>query len=142
MIDKVYVIFEGEYSDRGIVKVFADEDKAKTYLYENAPNGDCMDMEVWNLSDDQVIFNEGSVKKAKDAVKLGYEFCLNKDGTSKWESKYDYLDDDDSLKGYFDYFGCFVKAVAAKDSSKEEYDRCLKVARDAMAKAKAEKEGL
>ena len=34
MIDKVYVIFEGEYSDRGIVKVFADEAKAKAYIYE------------------------------------------------------------------------------------------------------------
>lgn len=143
MIDKVYVIFEGEYSDRGIVQVFADEAKARAYIYEFGPSGDCMDMEVWGFSDDHIIFKEGSIEKAKDAVKLGYTFCLLEDGTSKWDSSYEILDmDSDDIKGYFDYFDRFVKAVVAKDSSKEEYDRCLKVARDALSKAKAEREGL
>jgi len=143
MIDKVYVIFEGEYSDRGIVQVFTDEAKAKAYIYEFGPSGDCMDMEIWGLSDDQIIFKEDSIEKAKDIVKLGYVFCLLEDGTPKWESSYELLDmDSNDIKGYFDYFGRFVKAIVAKNSSKEEYDRCLKVARDALAKAKAEREGL
>lgn len=142
MIDKVYVIFQGEYSDRGIDRIFTDEAQAKAYIYEFGPSGDCMDMEVWGFSDNRIIFKEGSIEKAKDTVKLGYIFCLLEDGTIKWESSYELLEDTDSIKGYFDYFGRFVKAVVAKGSSKEEYDRCLKVARDALAKAKAEKEGL
>lgn len=145
MIDKVYVIFEGEYSDRGIVQVFADEAKARAYIYEFGPSGDYMDLETRELADDQVVFKEKSIEKAKKAVKLGYTFCLLEDGTLKWKSGYELVDlnmDSNSIKGYFDYYGRFVKAVVAKDSSKEEYDRCLKVARDAMAKAKAEKEGL
>lgn len=143
MIDKIYVIFEGEYSDRGIVQVFTDEAKAKAYIYEFGPSGDCMNMEIWGLSDDKVIFKEDSIEKAKDTVKFGYVFCLQSDGRNCWKSSYELLDmDSDYIKGYFNDFDRFFKAVVAKDSSKEEYDRCLKVARDALAKAKAEREEL
>ena len=141
----IYIVMAGEYSDRGVDAVFTDEKMAKTHLYvaQKKDPDETYDMEVYETSDDNVAFLKKDVEDAMDAVKFGYEFCLLEDGTPKWESSYELLDmNSDDIKGYFDYFGRFVKTVVAKDPSKKEHDRCLKVARDALAKVKAEKEGL
>lgn len=136
----VYIVFSGEYSDRGVARVFANEDIAKAYMYEcrKRDPDETFDIEVYELSDDQVILPESSIEAAKEEIKMGYFFSLYHDGSIKWVSSYEIIERDDRyLQGCLFPTG-FSVAVIAKDPSEKERDRCLKVARDAMAKAKAE----
>ena len=141
---KVYLVCEGEYSDYGVVAAFSKEDLAKAYIASHQDEYSIYALEVYDL--DAYQFSEEGIAKGINTIKCGYDFCLGDNGVPRYKVNYYIIDDSDydtnKMKGYFDLYDCFCILVPAKMDSPEEYKRCLKAARDAMAKAKAEKEGL
>ena len=144
----VYIVMAGEYSDRGVDVVFTDEKWTKAYLYtaqKNYPR-ETYSIEVHETFDDNVAFFKKDVEDAMDAVKFGYYFRLEaSDGSIGDKPAYEYMGNwySQCLEGAFSYNGVYFSIfVIANNPSEKEYERCLKVARDKLAKAKAEKEGL
>lgn len=142
---KVYAVMHGYYSDRDVERIFLDEKLAKAYMIKQKNNNDwdrdSYTIEVYNTSDDDVHFTEKDINKANEEIKFGYEFWFNEDG--KTLGNYRIYNDDDNLFGAFARrTNCFSIFVIAKDSSEQEYKRCLKVACDRRAELLAEKRGL
>ena len=144
----VYIVMAGEYSDRGVDAVFTDEKLAKAHLYiaQKKDPDEIYDIEVYETADDNVAFLKKDVEDAMDAIKFGYNFTLKvTDGSVDYKPSYEYMGNwyGQCLEGRISYNGVYFSMfVIAKNPSEEEYERCLKIARDKLAKAKAEKEGL
>lgn len=145
---KVFVVMEGYYSDRGIDRIFLNEELAKTYLMRKRAN--CFSdwesnshyMEVYDTSDDEIEFTQADIEKANKEIKMGYAFCLNKSGDPSGNGLIEYrtlYNDDDFSGSLFRSGHGFSMCVVAKDASDAEYERCLKVARDRRAELLANK---
>ena len=144
MTTKVYIVFEGEYSDRGVSAVFLEGDLAKAYVATKPL--DCPSIEIWDIYLWECAKKD--IEKGKKKVKFGYEFILSEESGEllKEKPQYDVIFMNGYWFGYTTggkfYRGRYLVSVFAKNDSEKEYQRCLKVARDKLAKAKAKKEGL
>lgn len=119
----VYVIEEGEYSDRRVVAVRETLEEAKAYVDLKQKSGRGY-RETYGIS---AYDTQGNIVYCKDA----YRVCFHNGDINA-------IDKDESEVDYLDWCECESQMIIHADSK----DQARKIAYDRLAELKARKEGI